>query len=790
MSIELIHEYGSGDEISVDLFAGGGGASTGIEAAIGKPITIAINHCREAIEVHKVNHPQTRHYQEDVWQVSPRKAVGSRKVKWLWMSSSCFPAGTMVLTKTGYRAIEQIQIGEEVLTHKNRWRQVTATLSTVKPLLKIRGYGHPEMFVSAEHPFLVRKRKNVWNNDRRSYDRCFDPEQWLPASEIDKGWYWASPTQFPPAIPPPMDTYRNRTMDITPELMWIVGRYLADGWLRIERDPTKSQYGLVICCGKSESEELNVPLAFCPPIGTRARTNEIRWRKHETRTTYNFVTASRCLVEWINTHFGRYSRSKRIPGWALGMSIELRRALLAGYLSGDGSVERGRGNDLQSATSVSKALIFGIKALAASLGKSVSVYVRHDQPDVIEGRKVNVVPAWSAKWREPLAQNHAQTYREGHLEWAPVRERVETGISSVVYNLSVDEDESYVAEGLVVHNCTAFSKAKSNTPLDKNVRSLSWVGIRWAREVKPDVVMGENVYEQTSWAPLLPNGRPDPSRKGDTWRAWVAAWHDLGYQFDWWTARASDFGIPTSRNRLYFCARRDGKPIVRPNPTHGKGLLPYVPASSIIDFSLPSKSIFDRKKPLVPATLKRLAAGLDRFVFKEDEPVVMERGGDLFLPWIAKHCGGPNGVQTPGLSVRDPLSTVTAVDHHALVQVDLVPEDAPLGEHEESVIFYICKYFKSGTNVVSIADPLPTITTHDRFGLVSVHKKRHRITDIRMRMFSPEELKLAMGFPREYALAHDSKGKPIPRGKQIMLVGNAVCPPMAQRIVEAQMRAQ
>jgi len=426
MSIELIQEYGRGDEISVDLFAGGGGASTGIEAAIGKPITIAINHCREAIEVHKVNHPQTRHFQEDVWQVSPRKAVGSRKVKWLWMSSSC----------------------------------------------------------------------------------------------------------------------------------------------------------------------------------------------------------------------------------------------------------------------------------------------------------------------------------------------------------------------------THFSRAKSDVPLDKNVRGLSWVGVRWAREVKPDVIMGENTDGITSWGPLLPNGRPDPSRKGDTWRAWVAAWHDLGYKFDWWTARASDFGVPTSRNRLYFCARRDGKPIVRPQPTHGKGLLPYVPASSIIDFSLPSKSIFDRKKPLVPATFKRLAAGLDRFVFKEDEPVVMERGGDLFLPWIAKHYGGPNGVQTPGLSVRDPLSTVTAVDHHALVQVDLVPEDAPTGDHEEEVIRFVCKYFSSGTNVVSIEDPLPTITTHDRFSLVSVHKKRKRITDIRMRMFSPEELKLAMGFPQSYALTHDSKGKPISRGKQIMLVGNAVCPPMAQRIVEAQMRAQ
>ena len=100
-------------EIVVDNFAGGGGASTGIEAALGRPVDIAINHDAAAIAMHRANHPETKHYQEDIWQVDPREAAAGRPVGLLWASPDCFPAGTMILTREGHRPIEQIAIGDE-----------------------------------------------------------------------------------------------------------------------------------------------------------------------------------------------------------------------------------------------------------------------------------------------------------------------------------------------------------------------------------------------------------------------------------------------------------------------------------------------------------------------------------------------------------------------------------------------------------------------------------------------------------------------------------------------------
>src|SRR5690348_885777 len=103
------------DELIVDNFAGGGGASLGIGMALGRSPDIAINHNAEAIAMHAANHPETKHYCEDVWHVDPIEACAGRPVGLAWFSPDCFPAGTLVLTREGYRPIEQIQVGDEVL---------------------------------------------------------------------------------------------------------------------------------------------------------------------------------------------------------------------------------------------------------------------------------------------------------------------------------------------------------------------------------------------------------------------------------------------------------------------------------------------------------------------------------------------------------------------------------------------------------------------------------------------------------------------------------------------------
>jgi DNA (cytosine-5)-methyltransferase 1 len=111
------------------------------------------------------------------------------------------------------------------------------------------------------------------------------------------------------------------------------------------------------------------------------------------------------------------------------------------------------------------------------------------------------------------------------------------------------------------------------------------------------VIMLENVEEFQTWGPLLEDGRPDPARKGETFREWVSqSCRALGYVVEWREMKAADYGAPTSRKRLFVVARCDGQPIVWPAPTHGKGRRPYRTAAECIDWSIPCPSIFARKK--------------------------------------------------------------------------------------------------------------------------------------------------------------------------------------------------
>jgi len=180
-------------------------------------------------------------------------------------------------------------------------------------------------------------------------------------------------------------------------------------------------------------------------------------------------------------------------------------------------------------------------------------------------------------------------------------------------------------------DCKHFSKAKGGKPVSKKIRGLAWVATRWAEEVEPRVIVLENVEEFQTWGPLGDNGLPCPKRKGDTFREWLLKLQTLGYMVEWRELRACDFGAPTSRKRLFLIARRDGKPIVWPAPTHtapilippGSTLQPWKTAAECIDWSIPCPSIFTRKRPLADNTLRRVAAGIKQYVINNPRPFIV-----------------------------------------------------------------------------------------------------------------------------------------------------------------------
>lgn len=283
-------------------------------------------------------------------------------------------------------------------------------------------------------------------------------------------------------------------------------------------------------------------------------------------------------------------------------------------------------------------------------------------------------------------------------------------------------------------DCTHHSQAAGGQPRKREIRNLSWIGLKWAGKKKPRVISLENVKQILQWGPLMAKrdkatGRvmkldgtvaaagervpvqqqflvPDPKRRGITWRRFVHLLEGMGYQVEWQIIKACDFGAPTSRERLFMIARCDGQPIVWPEPTHAKnpakGQQKWRTAADCIDWSVPSKSIFGRKKALADATLRRVAKGMKKFVLDNPQPFIVPianwsgelaqsaheplrtvtswpRGGSFAMasPVVlpATHQGADR-VNDPG----EPLPTVTAANRGELMMASPVMITAAHGQ--------------------------------------------------------------------------------------------------------------
>ena len=322
-------------------------------------------------------------------------------------------------------------------------------------------------------------------------------------------------------------------------------------------------------------------------------------------------------------------------------------------------------------------------------------------------------------------------------------------------------------------DCKHFSKAKGGKPVEKAIRGLAWVAIRWAKLVRPRVIILENVEEFTTWGPLIGN-RPDPMRKGQTFRRFVHALKRYGYCVEWNELRACDYGAPTIRKRFFLIARCDGLPIVWPEPTHGdpstlfvaSGILhPWRTAAEIIDWTIPCPSIYDRKKPLCENTMRRIARGLRKFVLEHPQPYIVD---DHIAPFLIQYHTEQSGKEVRGQAVDKPLMTADSSNRYGLVTALLI------------------KYYGQGEGQ-SLREPLHTITTKDKFGLVIVRGEPYQIIDIGLRMLTPRELFRAQGFPEDYIIDRDADGKHYPKSAQVARCGNAVPPPFAEALVRANL---
>lgn len=220
-------------------------------------------------------------------------------------------------------------------------------------------------------------------------------------------------------------------------------------------------------------------------------------------------------------------------------------------------------------------------------------------------------------------------------------------------------------------DCKHFSKAKGAALVDRKIRGLAWITLRWAAEVRPRVIILENVEEFQTWGPVR-KGKPVKKLAGTTFRRFISQLEALGYTVEFRELVAADFGAPTSRKRFYMIARCDGEPIVWPKPTHSKtgadGLPKWRSAAEVIDFSLPCPSVFASKaeimaeyglkavRPLAKNTMRRIIRGVDKFTIRSGKPFIVQQK-----------------FQNAAQNIEKPLTTVTAVGAHELCKPLLAP---------------------------------------------------------------------------------------------------------------------
>lgn len=363
-----------------------------------------------------------------------------------------------------------------------------------------------------------------------------------------------------------------------------------------------------------------------------------------------------------------------------------------------------------------------------ALGRHVDVAINHD-PEAVSMHQAN----------------HPQTVHHCESVWEVNPREVMPGRKIGLLWLSPD--------------CKHFSKAKGGKPVEKKIRGLAWVAIRWAALRKPRIIKLENVEEFITWGPLVEGAdgsmRPCPKRKGREFNAFVNALRRHGYAVEWRELRACDYGAPTIRKRLFLIARCDGQPIVWPEPTHGDPkseavksgrLKPWHTAAECIDWTLPCPSIFltreqgraiGVKRPLSNSTMHRIARGIMRYVVNEADPFIVrtdhasaaERNGvhnlnepirtvcasggmALVTPFITEHANGSN---QRNMAADDPLRTQCA-------QVK--------GGHFALVSAFMAKHYGGVVGHGLHGEPLYTVTSSDHNSLVTSNLIKLRGTNI------------------------------------------------------------
>lgn len=385
--------------------------------------------------------------------------------------SPCFVAGTKVITSNGYKNIEDVKVGDMVLTHKNRFKVVLKVGGKMSQTINLKAQGILKTETTKEHPYYIRTMK----------DGVMSEPYWKEVKDLKKGDYIGSP----------IINIESNIYNLTKEQCWLIGRYIADGHIKKEKRKERKNsymYSVIYSIGSSKLDKFK----------ERVVENRFTAYKHS-KSVYRCCFYSKDFVELLEKlEVGKRAIDKNIPMALLNLPKDLLEEVLDGYMSGDGCVIR----NSHKATTISEKLAMSL-CLAISKSKNKGFTILkciRPKTHIIQGRVVNQNDTYTTSY---LNNNSKAQYKIiDDIVWLPFRSISETGESKQVYNLEVEDDNSYTANNAIVHNCQSLSRSGDGSGFDGKSK-LFWEFVRVLKVFNPKYFLLENVEMKKEWEDVI-----------------------------------------------------------------------------------------------------------------------------------------------------------------------------------------------------------------------------------------------------------------------------------------------
>lgn len=399
------------------------------------------------IKVTKARFPNMKHYGD----ISKMNGAELEPVDLVTGGSPCFIAGTLIQTDKGLLPIEDVKVGDKVLTHTNTYQEVEKIGNQQSDsIIKVKLMGSPEITTTTNHPFYVRKSKRDYSHyidengvkKRHNNKGMLEPE-WLHAKDITKGYY----------VGFSINNESKNERELTECECYLIGRYIADGYINESRRKDKKNcynHKVIYCVGKSKIDDFKYSVT------------DYHVCAKEDRTAYKCEIISQRLVD-LCKECGKGAINKTIPQFVMDLPPELLEKVIDGYMSGDGCFSTN-----YRATTISQKLAYQLQQAVAKVYRTYAkvYFCKRPPTHVIEGRVVNQHDTYVVQFLKETRKQDKYIYRDGML-WVPFVESKTIDEPETVYNMQVANDNSYTAYNFTVHNCQSLSVAGKRDGMSK-----------------------------------------------------------------------------------------------------------------------------------------------------------------------------------------------------------------------------------------------------------------------------------------------------------------------------------